>query len=175
MYIEIYFYYKGDYYMPEINTNMKYEGLVDLCITINGKKTKINAKNNGLPNLFRLISKALAGHDISKEKMSHIDLRYNTAEDEVFKSCLTRKQSLSQLTYGLDNGSWITRAASTIPYSALAFSSFSLLSAKSFRLYLMSKDYDLAYVEIDGTVLEKITPGTQALVEWVLKISNYAY
>ena len=161
--------------MPDINTNMKYEGLVDLSITINGKKTKINSKNNGLPDLFRIISKALAGNDVSNEKMSHIDLRYNTIEDETFISCLTNKQSLSQLTYNLNNGSWITRAASTIPYSSFAISRFELLNAKSFRLYLMAKDLDLAYVKINEEVLRNIIPGTQALVEWVLKISNYSY
>ena len=68
--------------MENIVTDLCYTGLVDLSITINGKKININNKNNGLPNLFRLISKALAGFDISKEKLSYIDLRYSLKENE---------------------------------------------------------------------------------------------
>ncbi len=157
----------------EFNTNLNYSGSVDLSLIINGKKIVINNHNNGLPDLFRLIAKALAGYDITKEKIAYIDLRYNKSDDpETFNSCLTKKQSVSQLSYLIENGSWITKAASSIPYSSLIVSPISSLNATSFRIYLMTKATDLAFIEVDERDLLKLVPGTQALVEWVLKISN---
>lgn len=157
----------------KINTNLNYLGSVDLSLNINGIKVIINKHNNGLPDLFRLISKSLAGYDITKEKIAYIDLRYSKLDDpDTFNSCLTKKQSVSQLTYFIENGSWVTKAASSIPYSSLIVSPISSLNAKSFRIYLMTKSTDLAFIEIDEKDLLKLVPGTQALVEWVLKISN---
>lgn len=157
----------------KINTDLNYNGSVNLSLNINGNKIIINKHNNGLPDLFRIISKALAGYDVSKEKVSYIDLRYNTLSNpDAFNSCLTAKQSISQLTFSLNNGSWVTRAASTIPYSSLITAPISNLNAKEFRVYLMTKDVDVAYINIDEQDLLKLVPGTQALVEWALKISN---
>jgi hypothetical protein len=157
----------------EINTNLNYIGSVDLSLTINNKKIVINKHNSGLPDLFRLISKALAGYDITKEKIAYIDLRYSKSDDpDIFNSCLTKKQSISQLSYLIENGCWITKAASSIPYASLIVSPISALGAYSFRIYLMTKSVDLAFIEIDEKDLLKLVPGTQALVEWVLKISN---
>ena len=155
-----------------IETNTKYSGNVKLNLKINGKNIQINKHNNGLPDLFRLISKALAGYDISNEKPSYIDLRYMNQSGE-WESCLSNKQSISQLSYNLSNGSWITKAASTIPYAALIVTPISSLGENvPFRIFLMNKRTDLAYIDVDSSDVYKITPGTQALVEWVLKIFN---
>ena len=157
----------------DIKTDLSYKGSVNVSLNINGNKIVINKHNNGLPDLFRLISKALAGYNTSIEKISYIDLRYNTVSDpDNFVSCLTKKQSITQLTYSLSNGSWVTNAASTIPYASLAVAPISYLNAKEFRIYLMTKDVDIAYIGIDEQDLLKLVPGTQALVEWTLKISN---
>lgn len=157
----------------DIKTDLSYKGSVNVSLNINGNKIVINKHNNGLPDLFRLISKALAGYNTSTEKISYIDLRYNTVDDpDNFVSCLTKKQSITQLTYSLSNGSWVTNAASTIPYASLAVVPISYLNAKEFRIYLMTKDVDIAYIGIDEQDLLKLVPGTQALVEWTLKISN---
>ena len=157
----------------EINTNLEYNGIVALNLYINGNKITINNHNLGLPDLFRIISKALAGYDISQEKLAYVDLRYNKLDDpENFISCLTNKQSLSQLSYLLDNGCWVTKASSSIPNSALIVNPISSLNAYSFRLYLLTKSVDIAYIEVKESDLLKLIPGTQILVEWVLKISN---
>jgi hypothetical protein len=156
-----------------INTNLNYRGSVNVSLNINGNKVIINKHNNGLPDLFRLISKALAGYNTSTEKISYIDLRYNTIDSpDDFVSCLTAKQSITQLTYSLNSGSWVTNAASTIPYASLIVAPISYLNAKEFRIYLMTKDVDVAYISVDEQDLLKLVPGTQALVEWTLKISN---
>ena len=156
-----------------LDINLNYEGSVDLCLTINGEKLIINKHNNGLPDLFRLISKALAGYDITKERIAYISLRYNSMDDpQTFNSCLTKKQSISQLSYLIEKGSWVTKAASSIPYASLIVSPISSLNALTFRIYLMTKSVDLAFIEVDEKDLLKLVPGTQALVEWVLKISN---
>lgn len=156
-----------------IDTELNYKGSVNVSLNINGNKVVINKHNNGLPDLFRLISKALAGYNTSTEKISYIDLRYNTEDNQNdFISCLTKKQSVSQLNYSLNNGSWVTTAASTIPYASLTVTPISYLNAKEFRVYLMTRDVDLAYININEQDLLKLVPGTQALVEWSLKISN---
>lgn len=156
----------------DIETKIKYSGLVNLNLKINNKIININKNNSGLPDLFRLISKALAGYDVSDEKPSYIDLRYMNSSGE-WESCLSKKQSISQLSYNLNNGSWITKASSTIPYSSLIITPISSLGENvPFRIFLMNKRNDLAFIDIDSTDVYKITPGTQALVEWVLKIFN---
>lgn len=155
-----------------IETDIKYSGDVKLSLSINGKTIQINKHNNGLPDLFRLISKSLAGYDISNEKPSYVDLRYMNSSGE-WESCLSNKQSIAQLSYSLYNGSWITRAASTIPYASLIITPISSLGDNvPFRLFLMNKKTDLAYIDINCADVYKITPGTQALVEWILKIFN---
>ena len=151
--------------------NIGYIGSVNLSINVNGKTLVINKKNKGLPELFRLITKALAGNDISKDKPSYIDLRFLNGYGE-WESCLTRKQSISQLSYNLSDGSWVTRASSTIPYSSLTTTPVSDIETESFRVYLMNKNTELAYIDVDPNDVYKITPGTQALVEWVLKLVN---
>ena len=156
----------------DIITDMKYAGEVNVKFNINGKLVDVHNHNSGLPNLFRLIARALAGYNTSLEKPDYIDLRYITAKSPVWQSCLSKKQSIAQLSYHLENGSWITKAASTIPYSALSITPISNLNAAAFRLYLMSDNSDLAYININENDIAEIVPGTQALVEWILKISN---
>jgi hypothetical protein len=153
------------------NIPIGYIGSVNISIPVNGKTLKINRKNKGLPELFRLLVRALAGYSIVADKPSYIDLRYLN-EDGEWESCLTNRQSVSQLSYNLSDGSWIARAASTIPYSALSVTPISDIGVASFRVYLMNKNTDLAYIDVEANDVYKITPGTQALVEWILKIIN---
>lgn len=153
------------------NISVGYIGSVNISIPINGKTIKINRKNKGLPELFRLLVRALAGNNIAMDKPSYIDLRYLNGYGE-WESCLTNRQSISQLSYNLSDGSWIARATSTIPYSALSVTPISDLGVASFRVYLMNKTTDLAYIDVEANDVYKITPGTQALVEWILKIIN---
>ena len=153
------------------NISVGYIGSVNISIPINGKTIKINRKNKGLPELFRLLVRALAGNSIATDKPSYIDLRYLNGYGEG-ESCLTNRQSISQHSYNLSDGSWVARAASTIPYSALSVTPISDLGVSSFRVYLMNKTDDLAYIDVEANDVYRITPGTQALVEWIIKIIN---
>ena len=153
-------------------TDLQYTGEVSVKFNINGKLVDIRNHNSGLPNLFRIIAKALAGYNTSQEKPNYIDLRYITAKSSTWQSCLSNKQSVSQLSYHLEKGNWLTKAASTIPYSSLKITPISSLNATAFRLYLMADESDLAYISINENDIAEIVPGTQALVEWILKISN---
>lgn len=149
-----------------------YIGNVNIKIPVNGKMMNIHRKNKGLSELFRIISKALAGNDISNDKPSYIDLRFLNDYGE-WQSCLSRKQSIAQLSFNMQDGNWVTRAASSIPYSALTITPISELGeGKLFRLYLMSRNDDLAYIDISSDDVYSITPGTQALIEWILKLVN---
>ena len=152
--------------------NIGYVGNVNIKIPINGKMTNIHRKNKGLSELFRVISKALAGNNIVDDKPSYIDLRFLNDYGE-WQSCLSKKQSIAQLSFNMQDGNWVTRASSSIPYSALTITPISDLGeGKLFRIYLMSRNNDLAYIDISSGDVYSITPGTQALIEWVLKIVN---
>ena len=77
-------------------TDLQYTGEVSVKFNINGKLVDIRNHNSGLPNLFRIIAKALAGYNTSQEKPNYIDLRYITVVNE----------ELLQKVKGLDkNGS----------------------------------------------------------------------
>jgi hypothetical protein len=153
------------------NISVGYIGNVNISIQMDGKIVNINKKNKGLPELFRLLVRAISGNNIAADKPSYIDLRYLNGYGE-WESCLINRQSISQLSYNLSDGSWIARASSTIPYSALSVAPISDLGLVPFRVYLMNKTTDLAYIDVEAKDIYKITPGTQALVEWILKIIN---
>lgn len=151
------------------NITMGYQGSVKIKYKINGKVIENYYHNAGLPNLFRIISKALTGTDIYNERPIKIDLReYSDGE---WHSLLNSGGVASGLSYMQDNlGDWVTRATTTISYSQLKTTSFS--SEGTYALYLVSQAGDLATLSVSGDDLSKIEQGTQALIEWTLKITN---
>lgn len=152
--------------------NIGYVGNVNIKIPVNGKLVNIHKKNKGLSELFRIIAKSLTGGDTSSDKPSYIDLRFLNNYGE-WQSCLSKKQSIAQLSFNMQDGNWVTRAASSIPYSALTITPISELGeGRLFRLYLLNKNNDLAYIDVNSEDIYNITPGTQAFVEWILKIVN---
>lgn len=52
--------------MLKASNNISYQGNVNITHKINGRKITNNYKNNGTLSLFNLITKALAGYDISQ-------------------------------------------------------------------------------------------------------------
>lgn len=161
--------------MENVFTPMEYIGKVNLKFKIGNKVVDFTKNNKGLPALFRIISKALAGFNTMMDKPSYIDLRYIEFEGSTeWESCLSKNQSITQLSYTVENGSWVTKAMATIPYSAISVPSIESLDAYAFRVYLLSESEELAYIDINKESIMEITPGTQALVEWVLRVSNYS-
>ena len=150
-----------------MNSNIGYTGKVKLTLDNN----KFSYHNNGLPNLFRLICRGLAGNNITNEIPEKVDLRYSN-DDDNWQSCLINSQFLTQINYTLTNGSWVLKTATSIPYSELNVTPLSALGNVNFRLYLMSNNEDLAFVNINKSDILLINPGSQALVEWVLCFSN---
>lgn len=91
-------------------------------------------------------------------------------QNGIWESALNRISNISGLSYGTDeSGDWVTRATTTIAYTQLRAG---ISAGSDYRLYLMSEKDDLAYLDVPYQDLSKITAGTQALIDWTLKITN---
>lgn len=157
-----------------IQTNIVYQGDVTITVKSGSKIIKTCGHNSGLQNLFKIVAKALSGNMLTSGDLpAYIDLRYTSDDiDGRWETCLINLQSLTQRNYTQENGLWVTKLASGIPYSELN-SPPNLFRAREFRLYLMSEALDdLAYIQVDTATIESITAGSQAIVEWVLRLSN---
>ena len=149
--------------------NLGYKGNIKITYRIKGKVVEKYYHNEGLPNLFRIISKALTGASIYNERPTTIDLREKV--NGSWQTLLNSGGTATALLYTQDsNGDWVARATTTISYSQLTTTTFS--PSGEYRLYLSSQTGDLAYLPVDGSDLSNIEQGTQALVEWTLKVSN---
>lgn len=156
-------------------TALNYAGSVVIRYRIKDKVVESKYHNNGLPNLFRVISKALTGVDVSNEKPTSIDLR-SSNDGSTWTSCIgsggiatgvyfTQETPVAPQTVG----DWVTKATTTLSYTQLIDTSF---SDEYYRLYLVSNTADLAFLDVEKSGLSNLTQGTQAIIEWTLKVSN---
>lgn len=157
------------------NIALNYTGSVNIRYKINNKIVESKYHNSGLPNLFRIISKALTGADISNEKPTSIDLR-SSSDGITWASCIGTGGIATGVYFtqeppsgGEAIGDWVTKATTTLSYTQLIDTSF---GENYYRLYLVSKTGDLAFLDIDKVSLEHLIQGTQAIIEWTLKVSN---
>ena len=121
--------------------------------------------------MFRIISKALAGYNTSEERPSSIDLRYEDTVSNSWVSGLNRKIPVSGRYYGQNqNGEWVSKMTAVLSYAQIIVGA---LSHDDFRLYLQSSNNnDMAWISVAKADLQKVTAGTQAIIEWTLKVSN---
>lgn len=153
-----------------------YVGEVHISYKRNGKVYESYKHNAGVAGLFKFVCKALAGFDVSKECPTFIDLRAST-DNIAYSSILTSQIPLSGKTYYQEQGNneWLYKAQATIPASHITVTIAEEVDT-SFRLYLMTKIgqtvVDFAYLDLEQEELVNITPGTQALVEWILRFQN---
>lgn len=151
-----------------MNDLMKYTGTVRIQFKLGDTVYSTVRHNEGLQPLFYLLSRALAGESTVSLKPTKIDLREQ--KNGIWESALNRISNISGLSYGTDeSGDWVTRATTTIAYTQLRAG---ISAGSDYRLYLMSEKDDLAYLEVPYQDLSKITAGTQALIDWTLKITN---
>lgn len=157
-----------------IQTNIVYTGSVNLSVKNKEKIIKSTYHNSGLSELFRLISKSISGNGLNLDECpQYIDLRYRVGIDPSWKTCLINKQSITQRDYFQENGFWVSKFATNIPYSEFTIPpQNSAFKNASFRLYIESKNTDLAFIDVDFDTINTIVPGSQAIVEWVMRLSN---
>lgn len=153
-----------------IDTSLKYTGEVSYRYIVNGKATKEVKKNSALPGLFEILTKALAGYNISAEIPVSIDL-VNSVEGG--SSLLNRTVYLSASRYyKYDENvedSWSTYyTAAILPEDLIA----SIGTSDTFFLVLKSVTKRLAYISVDSEVIESIKNGAQLIIDWRLYFSN---
>ena len=164
-------------------TNIEYKGTVAVKLHIGDKTVSLKNTNAGTDYLKKSICKFLSGNygglpDIPQ----YIDLRKKITEErwDTYLNetiVLTGKKFLyvnEDLELGISNN-WVARFTAAIPRASLK----EAISSGEYRLYLYgaydSNDsseryHDLAYVGVSSEDLARITPGTQALIEWSMQI-----
>lgn len=148
--------------------NFQYSGTIKIQYIINGKLIESSYHNEGLEYLFKYLARALCGDDISGDRPIALDLR--KLSDGVYTHLLNTKSMLSGLYYSKEQGDWVAKATAVISHSQLITSSFS--DTDIYYIYLCSANNDFARLEIPASDLNRIRPGTQALIEWTLKVTN---
>jgi hypothetical protein len=151
-----------------------YSGEVHISYKRNGKVYESHRHNAGVAGLFKFVCKALAGANVSGEIPKYLDLEASL-DGVSYSSILTSEVQLSGQSYYQENGDWLYKASASIPAASLTIS-FDDETYSYFRLCLMAKvgqsKIVFAHVEPDEADLRNITPGTQALVEWVIRFQN---
>ena len=154
--------------MSDINMSFNYNGEVSYRHIVNGKIVENKKKNSGLPGLFEILTRALAGYDISSEIPITIDLVKDTYSGN---SLLTRTVYLTSTRYYKNDdteGSWSTYyTAALLPEDLVADA-----SGNTYFLVLKSKTKSLAYIMIENTLVNDIKAGAQLVIEWRLYFSN---
>lgn len=171
------------------NTELNYVGKVVLKLRINGEDFILRSKNKGTNYLKKSICKFLTGNyggEVDIPQM--LDLRIYDEANERWKSFLNQQIELTGKTYQyIDDDkelgirdNWVARFEGAIPYAAL-LDPIRIGDEGSYRLYLYGafdtedikeRYHDLAYIPVSVESLARITPGTQALVEWNMQILN---
>lgn len=148
--------------------NLKYSGTIKIQYIINGKLIESSYHNEGLEYLFKYLARALAGDSVNSDRPVALDLR--RLSNGVYTSLLNTKSMLSGIYYTKEQGEWVTKATAVISNSQLNTTTFS--DTDIYYIYLCSTNGDFARLEIPASDLTRIRPGTQALIEWTLKVTN---
>jgi len=169
--------------MSDINTlSFGYVGHVELSISVNGKVFKLNKHNAAEPYLKRVFAKMLIGlYNDSCDRPESIMLKCKEEGSEVWKNYLTSSLPVSgsELTNPNNSGQWTATFTAVIPYASL-IAPVDESTGSLFKLYLRggldtskynNEDYhELASIALEPADLAAITPGTQAIVKWSMRL-----
>lgn len=175
-------------------TRLTYRGDVAVRLKIGSKVIDVKGYNSGTAYLKKSICKFLSGnYGGAPDIPQMIDLRKKDSSmpdvPASWKTCLNQEIILTGKTFLIEdnndlgiNNNWVARFTAAIPRAALIDAISADDVTNSYRLYLygsfdelnISERYhDLAYIDISAESLSRITPGTQALIEWSMQILNY--
>ncbi len=147
-----------------------YIGEVNIKYEHSGKIYTKNVHNNGCEKLFRFFARALCGQDVRNDRPSRIMLKYE--ENGTYVDGLSTSMA-SGISYNKDTENsdyYIVTITSTIPYEQIINNA---KGKESYRLYLQDASRnDLAYIEVNASDVNNVSIGTQAIIEWKLKIVN---
>lgn len=169
-------------------TILNYIGNVNVKLQIGDKTITLENHNAGTPLLKKTLCKFLTGnYSGAWEIPQFLDLKYNAnpelpEESKVWVTFLTSEVSLTGKVYEFsakyDN--WIAKFTAVINHNNL-LNDVVESDPGEFKLILLSgynsneplSSYQpLAELPIEAYVLARITPGTQAVVEWAMQIQN---
>ena len=156
-------------------TSVNYIGEVTIRNKIGDKDVVFHGRNGGLPPLFRLMAKAMAGYDTTGDKLMWIDLRHSD-DGVIYTTNLNKPVPITQRMFMQDGDqNWVTRITAAISVDSL-INPIQPSPAYPYRLYVVSTGgSDMAYFNVeDVTPLTAIQASTQALVEWNLRFVNAA-
>lgn len=168
-----------------MNNSITYNGNVTLTLIANGKQIDIHKCNSGLPDLWQNIAKYLAGNYRGVVTApTHIDIRFQNGINwvSILKEGLQPTLDGKVVTPIISSSGALegyrTTFNATLTYEMLS----NLISgSEEYRIYLISKgndvfnnyvEYNYAYVTISAEDLQKLTPGTQTIINWDLEIRN---
>lgn len=169
-------------------TSLNYKGSIKVNLKIGDKIVTLTGFNNGTDYLKKSFCKFLSGNYGGEPDIPQMfDLRKYDTVNHIWRSCLNQEIILSGKTYlkttdselGI-NDNWVARFTAAVPYAALV-EPIDESDTGDYRFYLYgsfdSSDvneryHDLAYIPVEPSSLSRITPGTQALVEWSMQILN---
>lgn len=151
------------------NLNLHYTGTVKISYKNQKQYIERITHNIGLEPLFRFWARALVGENVSGEIPSTIDLQ--KLENSSWTSVLNRPISISSLTYAIEDNSWVNKITATLSYDQFVDHS-SIRSTDEYRIVLQSSVSNFATLDVSPSDLMRISKGTQAIIEWVLKITN---
>lgn len=170
-------------------TNAIYAGSVNIVYkTADGKEIIYKKHNEGLPGMCRFLCMALAGNFSSahNDKPTYMDLRCTYTDesaegDDKTKtvSCLYSIVPLSAPMYYFDDSpevqSWVTVFDIGLSYNMINYDIINAHSDGTFYLYITSAsgtDFARLMLENSAQIVTRILPGTQAIVQWTMKILN---
>lgn len=169
-------------------TILNYIGDVTIKLKLGDKVITLENHNAGLPLLNKTICKFLTGnYGGPYETPQFLDLQYNanpslSEESKVWVTYLYSQESLTGKMYekSAKYNNWIAKFTAVINHNNLV-NDVVESDPGEFRIVLLSgynpnkpeESYQpLAELPIEAYMLARITPGTQAIVEWAMQIKN---
>lgn len=164
-------------------TTLAYKGSVKISIKIKDKIFNVESHNNGLPTLFQSFCKFITGNKTTIEDIpEYLDLRGGI--NGAFVSRLVSKVHLSGKGYVFEDNTYVAKFTAVISYNQLT-KAITRFDTDEYRLYLCSGSLginsnnevtgnnDIAYLDVTAETLSYLSPGTQAIIEWSMKLTNY--
>ena len=158
-------------------TILSYIGDVTVKLHVGDKVVELEKHNTGLPLLRKTLCKL----------PQFLDLQYNANpslpdDAKIWVTYLSSQISLTGKVYEKNSNfdNWISRFTAIINHTDL-LNDISESDPGEFRLVMLNgyntnspeNSYQpLAQLPVDAYMLARITPGTQAMIEWVMQIRN---
>jgi len=166
------------------STNLGYKGIVNAKLNIGNKIVELKNHNEGTPTLFKSFARFLTNNSVyAVDTPQYLDLQYkeNKAGAD-WKTWLSKTISFTGREYYYDEefSNWAAKFSAVIIHSNLIQTiTDSMDEEGTFRLVMYSgtnediqKPQDLAYLVVSSKDLARIVPGTQAIIEWVMMVTN---